>query len=629
MCGIVGIIDYKKNTSKSMLKSMTDTLHHRGPNDGGYDFVELEKYQLCFGHRRLSIQDLSIHGHQPMNYENFTIIYNGEVYNFREIKIELENLGYSFISHSDTEVILKAFHQWGIKSIDKFRGMFVFSIYDKIQEKIYIFRDRAGVKPLYYYHKDSIFLYSSELKVFYKYPKFQKNINKDALSLYLQFGYIEAPHTIFQDTYKLKPAHYLEYDLKLNSFKIAPYWDVSNFYIKEKLDISYDDAKNQLEEILIDSFSLRMVSDVPVGTFLSGGVDSSLVTAILQKNSDKPINTFTIGFDDENYNEANYAKEIAKYLGTEYTEHYCSKQDAMDIIPKLPTIYDEPFGDSSAIPTTLVSELAKKKVTVVLSGDGADELFNGYKSYGLFLKRYENIQNIPFKSSLKNILDYIPDPVIKLQRYNEKYYSKYLKLKNILEYENVLDMFETSNSIFTKYEIEKILKNNYFFEKNIDYKDLHNLEKIMISDFKGYLAEDILTKVDRASMSISLESREPLLDHKIIEFASRLPVEYKQNKKILKDILSKYIPKELFERKKTGFSIPINSWLRGELKYLIDKYLDDELIKKQDIFDVKYTKNLKNLFFRNKNDNRKIWTILIFQMWYEKNMKSNSTSLTF
>jgi len=621
MCGIVGIIDYQKNSSKELLQKMTDTLHHRGPDDSGYAFFEEEKYQLGFGHRRLSIQDLSVLGHQPMSYEHLSIIYNGEVYNFKEIRDELEGLGYGFISQSDTEVILKAFHKWGRVCVDKFRGMFVFSIYDKEANKIYIFRDRAGVKPLYYYHKDGLFLYASELKAFYPHPRFQKNINKDALSLYLQFGYIQAPYTIFEDSYKLKPAHYLEYDLISSSMEVKSYWDIVNFYNKEKLDLSYDDAKKELEKILIDSFSLRMVSDVKVGIFLSGGIDSSLVTAILQKNSSKPINTFSIGFDDEKYNEAHYAKKIAKHLGTEHTEHYCSKQDAMDIIPQLPKMYDEPFGDSSMIPTTLVSQVAKEKVTVVLSGEGGDELFNGYSSYGLFDKRYKKIENIALKSLVKETLKMIPDPIIKLQNYNEKYYLKYLKLKNSLEHRDIVNMFKVSNSVFTKYEVEKALRGLYFYQSDKEYKELHNLEKMMVSDFKGYLADDILVKVDRASMGISLESREPLLDHKIVEFASSLPIEYKQDKRILKDILSDYVPKELFERKKTGFGIPINDWLRNELKYLIDKYLDRILIKKQNIFDERYIEELKYLFFKGKNDDRKIWTILMFQMWHEENME--------
>jgi asparagine synthase (glutamine-hydrolysing) len=413
----------------------------------------------------------------------------------------------------------------------------------------------------------------------------------------------------------------LEYDLISNSIEVKSYWDIVNFYNKEKLDLSYDDAKKELEKILVDSFSLRMVSDVPVGTFLSGGIDSSLVTAILQKNSSKPINTFTIGFDDEKYNEAPYAKEIAKHLGTEHTEHYCSKQDAMDIIVQLPKMYDEPFGDSSAIPTILVSQIAKEKVSVVLSGDGADELFDGYTSYGLFDKRYKKIENIPLKNLLKETLKTIPDPIIKLQNYNEKYYLKYLKLKNSLEHRDIANMFKVSNSVFTKYEVEKALRGYYFYQSDKEYKGLHNLEKMMFSDFKGYLSDDILVKVDRASMSISLESREPLLDHKIIEFTSTLPIEYKQNKKVLKDILSDYVPKELFERKKRGFGIPINNWLRNELRYLIDKYLDSSLIQKQNIFDEQYIEDLKYLFFKGNNNDRKIWTILMFQMWHEENME--------
>lgn len=621
MCGIVGIVDYSRNTTKNILKTMTDMLSHRGLDDSGYIFTENDKYQLGFAHRRLSIQDLSIYGHQPMRYEYLTIVYNGEVYNFKDIKLELEEFGYRFNSNSDTEVVLKAFHKWGVKSVDRFRGMFSFSIYNKQTKKIYLFRDIAGVKPLYYYHKDKIFLYASELKAFYKHPKFEKIIDKDALSLYLQFGYIQAPHTIFQNTYKLEPAHYLEYDLALKSFKIKSYWNIVDFYHEGKLNISYDEAKNDLEKIVTESFSLRMISDVSVGTFLSGGVDSSLVTAILQQHSDKPINTFTIGFDDEKYNEAHYAKKIANYLGTKHTEYYCSKQDTIDIITKLPEIYDEPFADSSAIPTTLVSRLAKEKVSVILSGDGGDELFNGYTSYGLFDKRYKVIQGIPLKKVLKTILDYIPDPIVKMQKYNEKYYLKYLKLKNALGYNSISNMFKVSNSVFTKYEVEKILFGTYFFQCDDHYNKLNNLEQMMISDFKAYLADDILVKVDRASMSISLESREPFLDHKIIEFVAKLPIDYKQDKKILKDILSEYIPRELFERKKRGFGIPINSWLRDDFRYLIDEYLNDQTIKDIGIFNVKYIQDLKSLFFQRKNNDMKIWTILMFQMWYKKNMK--------
>lgn len=621
MCGIVGIIDYNQTSSNSILQNMTDTLESRGPDDAGYKFIEDEKYQLGFGHRRLSIMDLSSHGHQPMSYEYLTIIYNGEVYNFKEIRQELQEDNYIFDSNSDTEVILKAFHRWGIKSIDKFRGMFSFSIYDKINSKIYIVRDRAGVKPLYYYYKNGLLLYGSELKAFYKHPDFKKVIDKNALSLYLQFGYIQAPFSIFENTHKLEPANYIEYDLIQDNFEIKPYWNVLDSYLDEKSTLKYDEAVNELEEILVDSFSLRMISDVPIGTFLSGGIDSSLVTAILQKNSKKSLNTFTIGFDDKKYDEAQYAKKIAEYLGTNHTEHYCSMNDAMDIIPKLPQMYDEPFGDSSAIPTTLVSQIAKEKVTVVLSGDGGDEVFCGYSSYKLFEDRYQKINRLPFKKNIKTLLDFIPDPINKFYDFNERYYLKYLKLKNTLEYNDISNMFKVSNSVFTKYEIKKILSNQYFYIEDKVFNNISKLEQMMISDFNAYLADDILVKVDRASMGISLETREPLLDHHIIEYAAKLPISFKQDKKILKDILEKYIPKELFERKKTGFGIPINDWLRFELKYLLDEYLADEVIIKQGIFCLSYIKEIKELFFKGKNNDRKIWTILMFQMWYKENME--------
>ena len=311
-------------------------------------------------------------------------------------------------------------------------------------------------------------------------------------------------------------------------------------------------------------------------------------------------------------------------MGTKHTEYYCSTQDTKDIIPRLAEIYDEPFTGISAIPTILISEIAKENVSVVLSGDGGDELFNGYTSYGLFNKRYRFIQDLPLRSTLKRFLNYVPDPIMNLYDYNGKYYQKYLKLKNTLEYNDISNMFKVSNSIFTKYEVEKILYDNYFFKTDDDNSKVNNLEKMMISDFKGYLSDDILVKVDRASMSVSLETREPLLDNKIIEFASKLPIEYKHDKKILRDILSKYIPKELFERKKRGFGFPMNDWLRTDLKYLIDYYLDNTRIQRQGLMNMEYIKELKILFFSKKNDTLQIWSILIFQMWYEYNFKDTN-----
>jgi len=355
-----------------------------------------------------------------------------------------------------------------VESVHKFRGMFAFCIYDSQNESVYIFRDRVGVKPLYYYHKDNLFIFGSELKALVKHPEFEKQLNKDALSMYLQFGYIHAPYTIYEHTHKLLAGYYIQYELSSNTFKTVKYWDIIDYYMMEKLELSETEAEKKLEEILIESFNFRMVSDVPVGSFLSGGIDSSLVTAILQKHNKEKINTFTIGFEDEKYNEAHYAKKIADYLGTNHSEHYCTKQDALDLIPLLPQMYDEPFADSSAIPTALVSKLAKEKVTVVLSGDGGDEIFGGYSSYELFENRLAMIRKIPAKKTINALLELIPDPIFLLQYINEKYYLKYLKLKNVMKYDNVADMFKLSNAVFSKDEVSQILTGQYHYQNGLE-----------------------------------------------------------------------------------------------------------------------------------------------------------------
>lgn len=618
MCGIVGVIDYSRNFDNQILENMNNKLYTRGPDDFGTELFRKDNYTIGFGHRRLSILDLSALGRQPMHFDNLWITYNGEVYNFEEIKDELFLEGYNFISHSDTEVILKAYHKWGVNCVDKFRGMFAFSIYDVSNKKLIILRDRVGVKPLYYYSNDNILLFSSVLKAFYPNNNFKKEIDTNSLSMYLQFGYIQSPKTIFKNCFKLLPGHYLEYDLTTKEYKEIKYWDI-NEHFEPKFQDNEKDLVNNLENLLTEAFKLRMVSDVPVGTFLSGGIDSTLVTAILQKHSKTPIKTFTIGFTDESYNEAPYAKEIANYLNTDHTEYYCSPNDVMDIIKEMPKIFDEPFGDSSALPTTLVSKIAKEKVSVVLSGDGGDELFGGYSSYNLFLNRFDKINKIPAKNFIKKLIDLVPDPIDSFYKINENKYTKYLKLKNVLEYDDISNIFKLSNSVFTKNEIFKLI-GSYKYREDLPILFISDKEKMMLSDFKGYLADDILVKVDRASMSVSLESREPLLDNKIIEFSTKVPEQYKNDKYLLKKVLEKYVPLELFERKKTGFGIPINDWLRNDLKYLLEEYLSEEKLSKHNLFDKNYVNSLLNLFLNKKIDDRKIWSILMFQMWHEENI---------
>ena len=636
MCGIVGFIDYQKNSSKTLLNKMRDTITYRGPDSCGSKIFINDSYHVGLAHRRLSILDLSSLGDQPIQYENLTIIHNGEVYNFLEIQKELIKQGYSFNSSTDTEVILKAFHAWGVECVHKFRGMFAFAIHDNSCEKIFIFRDRTGIKPLYYYKKDDLFLFGSELKSFYKHPKFQKNIDKRAIAYYFRFGYIPSPLSIFQDTYKLRPGYYLAIDIPNHTYKEIQYWDIKSTFLEKKSTQNEEIILEKLEKILIESFQLRMVSDVPVGIFLSGGIDSSIVAAILQKNSKTPLKTFTIGFNEKNYNEATFAKEIANFLKTDHTEYYCSKDDILEVIKYLPYIYDEPFGDSSALPTFLVSKLAKEKVSVVLSGDGGDETFAGYSKY-FALEKIANLQNSKIKkSTLKILTNLISDEMVyhlnnllppSKRQTNIK--DKYQKFKNALHSDNFAQMFINASSYVDNKTLNKILKDssidfdlsNFALFNQID--KLSFIDQMSLIDYKTFLVDDVLTKVDRASMSVSIEAREPLLDHHIIEFCAKIPssLKYKDNlgKYLLKKILYKYIPKELIQRPKSGFQIPLNEWLKSDLKELVDFYISKERLTQSDVYHVDEVLKIKNDYYSGKNINISLlWFILMYEMWKER-----------
>jgi asparagine synthase (glutamine-hydrolysing) len=629
MCGIAGFCDFSRKSSNDILKNMTDTLHHRGPDDSGYFWDENEYAQIALGHRRLSILDLSAHGHQPMSFEHLDIVFNGEIYNFKEIKKELLELGYDFHSESDTEVILKSYHQWGIKAVNKFNGMFAIIIYDKKVNKLLFIRDRAGVKPFFYYKKDSLILFSSELKSFHKHPNFQKKIYKDSLSLYLQFGYIPEPHSIFENCYKLKAGYFIEIDLKSQKFEEKKYWDVVDFYNKPKLDISHDEAIEKTEELLKSSFEYRMVSDVPVGVFLSGGYDSSLVTAILQNQRSEKLNTFTIGFKEKGFDEAPCAKEVAKYLGTNHTEYYCTQKDALEIIPKLCEIYDEPFGDSSAIPTILVSQLARKDVTVSLSADGGDEIFAGYTKYTTTLQYFDKFNSVPnsIKSLISFGMDNINPKYIPILNKTYNFATRYEKINAILKAKNSVEAMKYTSEYFTKRERDKILKVEITdLKTNFDKKVADNNDEInqmLAVDYKTYMVDDILTKVDRATMSVSLEGREPLLDYRLIEFVSQLPsdLKYKDGDKkwLLKQITHKYLPKKMMDRPKQGFGVPLSEWFRDELKEYFIIYLDERRIEKEGLFNSKEIVELRDSYLNGKKENvQKLWFLLMFEMWYEK-----------
>ena len=630
MCGITGFFDTKGIITNEDLINSNNTLSHRGPDAGRTGTYSFPNAKIGFGHKRLSILDLSDNGSQPMHNDDgsISVILNGEVYNFNEIKNELIALGYSFKSTGDTEVIIKSYEEWGLSAINKFIGMFAVALLDESKNKLFLIRDRVGVKPLYYYNDGNCILFASELKAFHAYHCFKKEINKEAVSLFFKYGYIPAPHTIFKNTFKLFPGSILTLDIEKNNLKIEKYYEVANYYNKSKITISEEELVQETEKILISAFQYRMISDVPVGVFLSGGYDSSIVSAILQKNNTQKIKTFTIGFEEKKYNEAHFAKDIAKYLGTDHHEYYCSSHEARDIIPELPYIFDEPFGDSSAIPTILVSRFARKHVTVALSADGGDEIFAGYNKYEYFFNMQKKIQNLPgilnsvtgkiLHSSGKNPL--IPginlsEKFLKLGdvmasgNYDEKkiesmskhYSNHYLSLL-LAEYDSQCGLFD---------HIKSVNSENDF------------LNKMLMFDYKTYLPDDILVKVDRATMSVGLEGREPLLDHRIIELLAQVPseIKYKNEKKkfILKEIAHKYIPKELLSRPKSGFSIPIDRWLRDDLKDLLFAEINEEQLSKHNLINTKTAIRIRNEFMRGeKRHNMSIWLLLNFQMWWNR-----------
>ena len=631
MCGISGFIDYKKTTSREVLEQMNRTLAHRGPDGEGYAMYETDDATIGLGHRRLSIIDLSEGGRQPKTFGNLHLTFNGEIYNYAEIKTELETKGHQFNSHSDSEVILHAYAEWGSEALQKFIGMFAFVIYDETAQKLFACRDRAGVKPFFYYYKDGLFLFGSELKALMKHPAFEKSINKDAVAAFLEFGYVPTPHCIFNDAHKLNPGHFLIFDIPKRELQTTQYWNVYDAYNKPTLHISLPDAIEETEKILTSAFQYRMVSDVPVGVFLSGGYDSTCVTAILQKNNTEKIKTFTIGVPDVGLNEAPFAKEIAKHLGTDHTEYYCTQKEALEIVPQLPFFYDEPFADSSAIPTTLVSKIAREKVTVALSADAGDEIFAGYNRYDLMEKYGNRIKKIPAfaRNAVAAVMNVIP--ANKIPVLNKKYLfaSRYEKAKNLLQNPSASNLLMSMTSQMSEKDINAlIIEPVKKIISGLDSKELKEehysvLKYMMAIDYKTYLLDDILQKVDRAGMSVSLEGREPFLDHRVIEWAAQLPMNYKYNKGekkyILKQIVHKYIPQSMMDRPKMGFGIPIANWLSNDLKQFVDQYFDAEYIHKQNIFNNEEIQRIKNSFYSGKIERaEKIWYLLMFQMWYDR-----------
>ncbi|AKQ44800.1 asparagine synthase [Rufibacter radiotolerans] len=635
MCGIAGFVDFNNNSNEQTLASMAQCVSHRGPDGQGIFFRQAASAQVGLGHRRLSIIDLSTSANQPMSYQDLHVVFNGEIYNYNEIREDLILKGHQFQTHSDTEVILHAWKEWGETSIHHWRGMFAIVLFDETAQEIICIRDRAGVKPFNYAWQNGAFIFGSELKSIMSYPRFEKMIDQDALGSFMQYGYVSHPHTILKDTYKLSPGHLLRIDLKTREIKIKQYWNVYDYYNKPKLKIDLPEAILETEKILTESFQYRMVADVPVGVFLSGGYDSSCVTALLQKNNTEKIKTFTIGSTDSKLNEAPFAKQIAEFLGTDHTEYYCTPQEALDIIPELPYFFDEPFADSSAIPTILVSRLAKKQVTVALSADGGDEIFAGYNRYDYISRYSKKISSIPgpFRKLAVLAMDTIPAEHVPFLNQKANFQSRYAKLRNLLADPSPLELLNNLSQVFTRNEVNQLLK-----EKFSDLKTAHLSRELeggyedamafmMAIDYQTYLVDDILQKVDRAAMSVSLEGREPFLDQKIIEWAAQLPGDFKyrngDKKFILKQIVHKHIPKEIMERPKMGFGIPLAEWLTNELKGLVLDYLSPEKISAHSLFNEEAVRRIVDEFYKGRREHHlKIWHLLMFQMWYEKWMKS-------
>lgn len=628
MCGICGYVS-RKNITLEQLRAMNDTMYHRGPDDSGEELYAMDGgWQVGFAQRRLSIMDLSMLGHQPMHSENgrITVVYNGEIYNYHELKKELAD--FSFRSNCDTEVIIAAYLKWGIQCVERFNGMFAFALYDRESGAVYLVRDRIGKKPLYYWHEQQNLAFASELKPIMKCPGFTGRINRRVLSRYLFQQYINAPESIYQNVYKLEPGAILRFGQ--GEIRTWKYWDVkAKYHEAQKNPVKdYGEAKSQLKELLKKSVKARMIADVPIGSFLSGGYDSSLVSAIAQEGLGRPVKTFSIGFKEEKYNEAKYARAVADYLGTDHTELYIDEKDMFDLVESIPVFYDEPFADSSQIATMMVSKLARSQVTVALSGDGGDEFFCGYNIYRNVLQAQRldglgamvhGLCNMPGLKQA-HIEDRLPFRVRVIAGNREKESKTQFGAGNYL--------VRAKAMVKDVPEWEDSLPIHYLTESGYQVKDWQI--RRMLLDMDTYLPGDILCKVDRASMKYSLESRCPILDTDVMEYSYRLPHSFKyaqgDKKHILKDIAYDYIPKNLLDRPKVGFGVPLDKWLRGPLKEQLLGYSSYDYLKRQDIFDAKYVSDMIGQYVKTgdagpatgANYSKLTWSFFVFQQWHQQ-----------
>lgn len=647
MCGLTGFCNFRdiSEDAEQICISMASKLIHRGPDDSGV-WVNREQ-GVALGHRRLSIQDLSSNGHQPMESSSgrYIVAYNGEIYNFKELQSELDSLGFKFRGHSDTEILLAAVDAWGLTdAVNRFTGMFAIAMWNREHRVLSLVRDRLGEKPLYYGWQGNTFLFGSELKALRVHPDWQNNINRDALSLYMRHNYIPAPYSIYQNIFKLTPGSILQIHRGILPGDLpasVSYWsiqEVAEAGFSHPAQLSDDEAIDRLEGVLRESIRSKMISDVPLGAFLSGGYDSSAVVALMQAESLQKVKTFSIGFNEAAYNEADHAKRVASHLGTDHTELYVTAEQAMAVVPRLPHAYDEPFSDASQIPTMLVSEMTKQHVTVALSGDGGDELLVGYDRYFFADMLWKKVGRIPYPlrqllaSGIKNISPALLSSMFsrvapRLSAYGGQGTAgdKLHKVADLLGFRAFEDLYLGLISQW-KHPSALVLGAEEPFTVLTETKQRVMLSeciaKMQYLDTASYLPDDILVKVDRAAMGVSLETRVPFLDHRVVEYAWSLPLNLKvrngEGKWILRRMLDRYIPGSLMDRPKMGFGVPVDEWLRGPLRNWAESLLNEKRIRDEGFLDPdpirkKFSEHLSG----DRNWQFHLWDVLMFESWLE------------